>query len=89
MGRLMGSFPTACCFQLCVGMDALNALSITTHAADLKYGAEDNKRFLKFLARAGYVQENDLVCYGVMTDTRVTGRCLPTVRPIRTCSFMW
>ncbi len=29
MGRLMGSL-TACCFQRCVGMDAMNALSIST-----------------------------------------------------------
>ena len=33
MGRLLGSL-TACCFQRCVGMDAMNALSITTHAID-------------------------------------------------------
>lgn len=66
MGRLMGSL-TACCFQRCVGMDALNALSITTHAIDRKCGTEYNKRFLKYLA---YVQENDLVCDGAMTDTK-------------------
>ena len=66
MGRLLGSL-TACCFQRCVGMDALNALSITTHAIDAKCGTQYNKRFLKFLA---YVQENDLVCDGAMTDTK-------------------
>ena len=33
MGRLIGSL-TGCCFQRCVGMDALNALSITTSALD-------------------------------------------------------
>ncbi len=37
MGRLMGSL-TGCCFQRCVGMDALNALSITTYDMDVKYG---------------------------------------------------
>ena len=66
MGRLMGSL-TACCFQRCVGMDALNALSITTHAIDAKYGTEYNKRFLKYLE---YVQENDLICDGAMTDPK-------------------
>ncbi len=66
MGRLMGSL-TACCFQRCVGMDALNALSITTHAIDEKYGTEYHKRFLKYLL---YVQENDLVCDGAMTDPK-------------------
>jgi 4-hydroxybutyryl-CoA dehydratase/vinylacetyl-CoA-Delta-isomerase len=66
MGRLMGSL-TACCFQRCVGMDAMNALSISTHAIDQKCGTEYHKRFLKYLA---YVQENDLVCDGAMTDTK-------------------
>ncbi len=66
MGRLMGSL-TACCFQRCVGMDALNALSITTHDIDAKYGTGYNKRFLKYLE---YVQENDLVCDGAMTDPK-------------------
>jgi len=66
MGRLMGSL-TACCFQRCVGMDAMNALSITTHAIDAKHGTGYYQRFLKFLA---YVQENDLVCDGAMTDTK-------------------
>ncbi len=52
MGRLLGSL-TACCFQRCVGMDAMNALSITTHAIDAKHGTDYNQRLLKFLA---YVQ---------------------------------
>ena len=66
MGRLMGSL-TACCFQRCVGMDAMNALSITTHAIDARHGTGYYQRFLKYLA---YVQENDLVCDGAMTDPK-------------------
>jgi 4-hydroxybutyryl-CoA dehydratase/vinylacetyl-CoA-Delta-isomerase len=66
MGRLMGSH-TGCCFQRCVGMDALNALSIVTYDIDAKYGTHYNKRFLRYLE---YVQENDLVCAGAMTDTK-------------------
>jgi len=66
MGRLMGSL-TACCFQRCVGMDAMNALSITTHAIDARHGTSYYQRFLKYLS---YVQENDLVCDGAMTDTK-------------------
>jgi 4-hydroxybutyryl-CoA dehydratase/vinylacetyl-CoA-Delta-isomerase len=66
MGRLLGS-KTGCCFQRCVGMDAMNALSITTYAIDEKHGTEYNKRFLKYLE---YVQENDLVCDGAMTDPK-------------------
>ncbi|HDP25091.1 MAG TPA: 4-hydroxybutyryl-CoA dehydratase [Deltaproteobacteria bacterium] len=66
MGRLLGS-QTACCFQRCVGMDAMNSLSITTHAIDARYGTEYYGRFLKYLE---YVQENDLTCDGAMTDPK-------------------
>lgn len=66
MGRLLGSL-TGCCFQRCVGMDALNALSMTTFDIDAKYGTGYNGRFLKYLE---YVQENDLVCDGAMTDPK-------------------
>ena len=66
MGRLLGR-ETGCCFQRCVGMDALNAVSIVSHNIDVKRGTEYNKRFLKYLA---YVQENDLTVDGAMTDTK-------------------
>jgi len=66
MGRLLGSL-TGCCFQRCVGMDALNALSITTHDLDVGHQTDYHRRFLKFLA---YVQENDLTCDGAMTDPK-------------------
>jgi 4-hydroxybutyryl-CoA dehydratase/vinylacetyl-CoA-Delta-isomerase len=66
MGRLLGGL-TGCCFQRCVGMDALNALSIVTYDIDAKYKTDYNKRFLKYLE---YVQENDLVCDGAMTDPK-------------------
>jgi 4-hydroxybutyryl-CoA dehydratase/vinylacetyl-CoA-Delta-isomerase len=66
MGRLLGR-ATGCCFQRCVGMDTLNAMSIVTYDIDEKYGTEYNKRFLKYL---GYVQENDLTCDGAMTDPK-------------------
>ena len=66
MGRMLGGH-TACCFQRCVGMDALNALSIVTYDIDAKYGTKYNERFLKFLA---HVQENDLTCDGAMTDPK-------------------
>jgi 4-hydroxybutyryl-CoA dehydratase / vinylacetyl-CoA-Delta-isomerase len=75
MGRLLGS-ETGCCFQRCVGMDALNALSITTFNIDAKYGTPYYKRFQRFLE---YVQENDLTCDGAMTDTK-GDRSLPPHR---------
>ena len=77
MGRLLGS-KTGCCFQRCVGMDAMNALSITTYAIDEKHGTEYNKRFLKYLE---YVQENDLVCDGAMTDTKGDRSLPPSKQP--------
>jgi len=66
MQRLLGQ-KTATCFQRCVGMDAINALSITTYEMDQDLGTEYNKRFNEFLT---YVQENDLVCDGAMTDPK-------------------
>ena len=66
MGRLLGR-ETGCCFQRCVGMDALNALSIVTYNIDQKLGTEYYGRFTEFLE---YVQENDLTCDGAMTDPK-------------------
>jgi len=66
MGRMLGR-ETGCCFQRCVGMDALNALSIVTYDIDAKYDTKYNKRFLEYLE---YVQENDLTCDGAMTDPK-------------------
>ena len=66
MGRLLGR-ATGCCFQRCVGMDSINALSIVTYDIDEKYGTQYNKRFLEFLE---YVQDGDLTCDGAMTDPK-------------------
>ncbi len=66
MGRLMGSI-TGCCFQRCVGMDALNALSIVTYDIDAAHGTSYHERFLRYLE---YVQDQDLVCDGAMTDPK-------------------
>jgi len=77
MERFLGS-QTGCCFQRCVGMDALNALSITTFNLDQKYGTEYNKRFLKYLE---YVQNEDLVCDGAMTDPKGDRSLSPHEQP--------
>ena len=66
MGRMLGAY-TGSCFQRCVGMDTLNALSMVTYDIDQKNGTEYNKRFLKYLR---YVQDEDLVCDGAMTDAK-------------------
>jgi 4-hydroxybutyryl-CoA dehydratase / vinylacetyl-CoA-Delta-isomerase len=66
MGRLLGG-ATGCCFQRCVGMDALNALSIVTFDIDARYDTQYHQRFAKYLE---YVQANDLTCDGAMTDPK-------------------
>jgi 4-hydroxybutyryl-CoA dehydratase/vinylacetyl-CoA-Delta-isomerase len=77
MGRMLGGH-TACCFQRCVGMDALNALSIVTYDIDAKYHTPYNERFLKFLA---HVQEKDLTCDGAMTDPKGDRGLAPWQQP--------
>ena len=49
MGRLLGGH-TGCCFQRCVGMDALNALSIVTYDMDAAWQTGYYDRFLRYLA---------------------------------------
>jgi 4-hydroxybutyryl-CoA dehydratase/vinylacetyl-CoA-Delta-isomerase len=66
MGRLLGRL-TGACFQRCVGLDALNTLSIVTYDVDQQRGTAYYDRFLSYLA---YVQENDLTCDGAMTDPK-------------------
>jgi 4-hydroxybutyryl-CoA dehydratase/vinylacetyl-CoA-Delta-isomerase len=77
MGRLLGSL-TGCCFQRCVGMDALNALSITTFDIDARRGTDYNRRFLKYMAN---VQEGDLTCDGAMTDPKGDRSLPPHAQP--------
>jgi 4-hydroxybutyryl-CoA dehydratase/vinylacetyl-CoA-Delta-isomerase len=77
MGRLLGAY-TGSCFQRCVGMDTLNALSIVTYDTDKKHGTEYNSRFLKFLR---YVQDEDLVCDGAMTDAKADRSLRPAEQP--------
>ena len=66
MQRLLGQ-KTASCFQRCVGMDCMNAEYSTTFEIDEKYGTHYHENFLKFLE---FVQENDLVVDGAMTDPK-------------------
>lgn len=66
MNRLLGAH-TGCCYQRCVGMDALNALSIVTYDIDRKFNTDYYQRFLAYLS---HVQENDLTCDGAMTDPK-------------------
>ncbi|MHB1315114.1 MAG: 4-hydroxyphenylacetate 3-hydroxylase family protein [Christensenellales bacterium] len=64
--RMLGQ-KMACCFQRCVGMDAFNAVYSTAFEIDQKYGTDYLRRFVEFLK---YVQEEDLVTDGAMTDPK-------------------
>lgn len=66
MLRLMGQ-ETGTCFQRCPGLDAFNAVDSITKEMDDELHTEYHKRFRKFLQ---YVQEEDLVVGGAMTDPK-------------------
>ena len=66
MMRLLGR-KTGSCFQRCVGLDAINALYITTYDIDQKYGTDYHDRIRKYVE---YVQKNDLMVAGAMTDVK-------------------
>ncbi len=66
MLRLLGR-TTGCCFQRCVGMDALNALESVTYEMDRGLGTSYHARFMDFLK---LVQQRDWVVDGAMTDAK-------------------
>jgi 4-hydroxybutyryl-CoA dehydratase/vinylacetyl-CoA-Delta-isomerase len=66
MLRMIGQ-QTGTCFQRCVGFDALNATFIVTHKIDKECGTDYHKRFVEYMK---YVQENDLMVAGSMTDPK-------------------
>lgn len=66
MQRLLGQ-KTGCCFQRCVGMDAFSAIDIVTHKMDKDLDTDYNDKFRQYLS---WVQEEDLVVDGAMTDPK-------------------
>ncbi len=66
MLRLMGR-RTGTCFQRCVGMDGFNALYSVTWECDRAHGTDYHARLRAYLE---YVQEENLVVDGAMTDTK-------------------
>ncbi|MDW7738944.1 MAG: 4-hydroxyphenylacetate 3-hydroxylase family protein [Bacillota bacterium] len=66
MQRILGQ-KTASCFQRCVGMDAFNAVDSVTYEMERDLNLDYHRRFRKFLR---YVQDNDLVVDGAMTDPK-------------------
>ncbi|MGQ9654407.1 MAG: 4-hydroxyphenylacetate 3-hydroxylase family protein [Thermodesulfobacteriota bacterium] len=55
------------CIQRCMGIDALNALSVITYEMDQALGTDHDKRFREYL---GYFQANDLVASCAQTDSK-------------------
>jgi len=66
MQRVLGQ-RTACCFQRCVGLDAINAVYSTTFEIDQKHGTQYHARFKKWLS---FIQDNDFCVAGAMTDVK-------------------
>lgn len=66
------------CIQRCMGIDALNGLSVSTKNADLKYGTNYHERYLNFLT---YFQENDLVGCAAQTDAKGDRSLRPSEQP--------
>jgi len=66
MLRMIGQ-KTGTCFQRCVGFDAMNSTYITTYKIDQECGTNYHERFKKYLE---FVQENDLMIAGSMTDPK-------------------
>lgn len=64
--RMLGQ-KTGSCFQRCVGQDAFNAVYSTAYEVDKKFDTHYLDNFIKFL---NYVQDEDLIVDGAMTDTK-------------------
>lgn len=66
MLRLLGQ-KCGTCFQRCVGMDAINAVFLTTYDIDEKHGTSYHQRFIEYIKK---VETEDLVIDGCMTDPK-------------------
>jgi 4-hydroxybutyryl-CoA dehydratase / vinylacetyl-CoA-Delta-isomerase len=66
MQRKLGQ-QTGTCFQRCVGMDALNTMYSITFDCDAEKHTDYHERFRRFLR---YVQEENLIIGGAMTDPK-------------------
>lgn len=69
---------TGSCFQRCVGFDGINALYGVTYEIDQKRGTDYHSRFREFLK---YVQKNDRMSDGAMTDPKGDRGLSPSKQP--------
>ncbi len=58
---------TGMCVQRCIGLEALNALYITTFNIDRKYGTEYHERLKNYIE---YIQKRDLMIAGSILDVQ-------------------
>ena len=58
---------TGTCFQRCVGLDAMNASYAISYEIDEANGTDYHERFKDYLI---YIQDNDLMVAGAMTDPK-------------------
>ncbi len=65
---------TGSCILRCMGIDAVNALSVATHEVDQKKGTDYHQRFLNYLA---YFQENDIASTCAQTDVKGNRKLRP------------
>ncbi|MGA2112796.1 MAG: 4-hydroxyphenylacetate 3-hydroxylase family protein [Anaerolineales bacterium] len=66
------------CIQRCMGVDALNALSIITDQADRMFGTSYYSRWKEYVK---YFQQNDLVGNAAMTDVKGDRSLRPHQQP--------
>jgi 4-hydroxybutyryl-CoA dehydratase/vinylacetyl-CoA-Delta-isomerase len=66
MLRLLGQ-TTGTCFQRCVGLDAINAIYAVSYETDQANATSYHERFKEYL---GYIQREDLMVVGAMTDPK-------------------
>ncbi|MFX1563139.1 MAG: 4-hydroxyphenylacetate 3-hydroxylase family protein [Promethearchaeota archaeon] len=66
MLRLLGQ-RCGTCFQRCVGMDAMNAVYLTTYEIDQKHGTQYHQQFIDYMKQ---VESHDWVIDGCMTDPK-------------------
>ena len=65
---------TGTCILRCMGIDALNAISVATHEIDQKKGTEYHERFLKYLRD---FQEKDIASTCAQTDVKGNRKLRP------------
>ena len=72
---------TGCCFQRCVGLDAANAIFSTTYECDREHGTSYHQRFRDYWK---WIQQQDLLVDGAMTDPKGDRGKRPRIRGILT-----